>query len=98
MRPAQANPGNRLLQVRGNAGTHDVALGSQTLRALAAAGSSPGAGGASAPGKDSQTEPGEAVAVPRYNKSANAGCGDRAAPDAWPRVEGPLDLVRNPKA
>lgn len=40
---AQANPGNRLLQVRGNAGTHDVALGGATLRALAAAGSGAGA-------------------------------------------------------
>ena len=79
--------------MRGNAGTHDVALGSQTLRALAAAGSSPGAGGAGASSKDSLTTPGEAVAVPRYNKSANAGRGDRAAPDAWPRVKGPLDLV-----
>jgi hypothetical protein len=31
---AAANPGNRLLQLRGNAGTHDLALGTETLRKL----------------------------------------------------------------
>ncbi|KAK9841016.1 hypothetical protein WJX81_005787 [Elliptochloris bilobata] len=90
---ARANPGNRLLQVRGNAGTHDVALGGATLRALAAAGAPPGAGGADASAGGSTTAPSATVAVPRYDKSAHGGRGDRAAPGKWPRVKGPLDLV-----
>ena len=34
---ATANPGNPLLQMRGNAGSHDMALGTDTLKALKAA-------------------------------------------------------------
>ena len=76
----QANPGNRLLQVRGNAGTHDLALGTQTLEALHGANSGDSNGAAE-------------LAVPRYDKSRNGGRGDRAEPAAWPRVQGPLDIV-----
>ena len=76
----QANPGNRLLQVRGNAGTHDLALGTQTLQALHDANSG-GSNGAAE------------IAVPRYDKSQNGGRGDRAQPATWPRVQGPLDIV-----
>ena len=36
----QAKSDNKLLQVRGNAGTHDLQLGQDTLRALQGAGSS----------------------------------------------------------
>ena len=42
----------------------------------------------------SETAPGAAVAVPRYDKSAHAGRGDRAPPGKWPRVKGPVELVR----
>lgn len=73
----QADSGNRLLQVRGNAGTHDLGLGSRTLAALKGA----NAGG------------GAEVAVPRYDKSCHGGRGDRAAESAWPVVKGPLDIV-----
>ena len=38
--PAQAKSDNKLLQVRGNAGTHDLQLGQATLRALQGAVSS----------------------------------------------------------
>jgi D-glycerate 3-kinase len=73
---ADANPSNRLLELRGNAGTHDLALGSATLAALRAC-----TGGE------------QRVAVPRYDKSAFGGKGDRAPESAWPRVQGPVQLV-----
>jgi len=31
--------------------------------------------------------------VPRYDKSAFGGAGDRAPEDTWPAVAGPLDVV-----
>ncbi|KAI3438644.1 hypothetical protein D9Q98_001066 [Chlorella vulgaris] len=71
-----AHPGNPLLQMRGNAGSHDMQLGTDTLRALKGA-----------------TAPGSSVPIPRYDKSAHSGMGDRADPSSWPRVEGPLQVV-----
>lgn len=73
---AAAHPGNPLLQQRGNAGSHDLDLGSRTLGALRVA-----------------AGPASSVAVPRYDKSAFQGQGDRADPAAWPAVEGPVDVV-----
>lgn len=73
---AAANPGNGLLQYRGNAGTHDLELGTQTLQTLRQLAS-----------------PEQSAAVPRYDKSAYQGRGDRAAQDAWPRVSGPLQVI-----
>ncbi|KAL6785829.1 GLYK1 [Auxenochlorella protothecoides x Auxenochlorella symbiontica] len=70
------HPGNRLLEKRGNALTHDLELGTATLRALS-----------SAAGRDARTR------VPRYDKSAHAGRGDRFPEDQWAAVEGPVDLV-----
>jgi len=72
----QAHPGNPLLQYRGNAGSHDLKLGTDTLKQLR-----------------ELTQPGQQLAVPRYNKSAYAGRGDRADPSAWPSVPGPVDVV-----
>jgi D-glycerate 3-kinase len=37
--------------------------------------------------------PGEAMALPAYDRSAFEGKGDRRPEEAWPRAEGPLDLV-----
>eukprot|EP00879_Flechtneria_rotunda_P015702 GHRR01016424.1.p1 GENE.GHRR01016424.1~~GHRR01016424.1.p1 ORF type:complete len:355 (+),score=81.51 GHRR01016424.1:153-1217(+) len=71
-----AHPDNRLLGVRGNAGTHDLALGAQTLQQL-----------------KGLKAAGHSVAVPRYDKSAFQGRGDRADPVTWPRISGPLQLV-----
>ena len=68
--------GNRLLQTRGNAMTHDLKLGTQTLRALRNA--------------KAHSPP---VPLPRYNKSAYQGKGDRADPKTWPTVQGPVDVV-----
>lgn len=73
---AAEHAGNPLLQMRGNAGSHDVELGATTLRALRAATSSD-----------------DVVALPRYDKSAYKGMGDRADPATWPKVTGPVDIV-----
>ena len=70
---AKENPHNPLLQVRGNAGTHDMRLGTETLTALL--GGKPG------------------VKLPRYDKSARAGRGDRAPVNLWPALEKPPDIV-----
>ena len=73
---AAAHPGNPLLELRGNAGSHDLALGAEVLSALASAG----------PGSPP-------VSLPRYDKAAHGGLGDRAEESAWPTVAGPVDLV-----
>jgi D-glycerate 3-kinase len=73
---AAAHPQNPLLQSRGNAASHDLAIGTRTLAALR------DATAASAP-----------VALPRYDKSAFQGKGDRADPATWPSVKGPVDVV-----
>jgi D-glycerate 3-kinase len=77
---AAAHPGNRYLEHRGYPGTHDVALGCETLAALTAT----VVGTAAVAGT---------VAVPRYDKSAHDGRGDRAPRSVWPRVEVPLDVL-----
>lgn len=38
-------------------------------------------------------EPGNTIPLPRYDKTAHEGKGDRAPREAWPIVEGPLDLI-----
>ncbi|PSC67851.1 hypothetical protein C2E20_8522 [Micractinium conductrix] len=73
---AAAHPGNPLLEMRGNAGSHDMQLGADTLRALQGA-----------------TAAGTTVPLPRYNKSAHQGLGDRADPATWPTVKAPVDVV-----
>lgn len=70
------HPGNALLELRGNAGSHDLPLSVETLTAL---------------GK--LTKEGMKMNLPRYDKSAYSGRGDRADPSTWPEVEGPLTVV-----
>ncbi|XP_068652633.1 D-glycerate 3-kinase, chloroplastic-like [Aristolochia californica] len=70
------NPGNSLLEYRGNAGTHDLPFSVETLTALT-----------------KLTKEGMKVKVPRYNKSAYGGRGDRADPSTWPEVKGPLTVI-----
>lgn len=72
----EANSGNRLLEFRGNAGSHDLSLSVETLTALS-----------------KLTKEGMKMKVPRYNKSAYSGRGDRADPSVWPEVEGPLTAI-----
>ncbi|KAF5204333.1 D-glycerate 3-kinase protein [Thalictrum thalictroides] len=72
----EQNPGNRLLELRGNAGSHDLPFSVETLTALTKI-----------------TKEGMKMKLPRYNKSAYGGKGDRADPSTWPEVEGPLTVV-----
>ncbi|KAG6593403.1 D-glycerate 3-kinase, chloroplastic, partial [Cucurbita argyrosperma subsp. sororia] len=72
----ESNPGNALLEYRGNAGSHDLELSVETLTALS-----------------KLTKEGLKMKVPRYDKSAYSGRGDRADPSTWPEVEGPLTVV-----
>ena len=60
---AAKHASNPLLQVRGNAGTHDIPLGTNTLHSLL------------------QRE--QHVAIPRYDKSARNGRGDRCNQTDW---------------
>ncbi|CAK9217165.1 unnamed protein product [Sphagnum troendelagicum] len=73
---AALNCDNHLLKMRGNAGSHDLQLGIQTLKALC-----------------SLTSSGMTAKLPHYDKSANAGYGDRADPSKWAEVEAPLKVV-----
>ncbi|KAK7325196.1 hypothetical protein VNO77_29354 [Canavalia gladiata] len=72
----EANPGNALLELRGNAGSHDLAFSVETLTALT-----------------NMTREGMKMKLPRYDKSAFSGRGDRGDPSTWPEVEGPLTVV-----
>lgn len=76
-RVAAEHSGNKLLELRGNAGSHDLQLGTDTLTALKAANRGGGA----------------PIGIPRYDKSAHSGRGDRAPADTWPQVSGHVDLV-----
>ncbi|KAH1219467.1 D-glycerate 3-kinase, chloroplastic [Glycine max] len=73
----EANPGNALLELRGNAGSHDLAFSVETLTALTKL----------------TREGGMKLKLPRYDKSAFNGRGDRADPSTWSEVEGPLTVV-----
>ncbi|RWR83051.1 D-glycerate 3-kinase, chloroplastic isoform X1 [Cinnamomum micranthum f. kanehirae] len=70
------NPGNSLLELRGNAGTHDLPFSIDTLTGLR-----------------KLAKEGMKMKLPRYDKSAFGGRGDRANPSTWPEVEGPLEVI-----
>ncbi|XP_039038285.1 D-glycerate 3-kinase, chloroplastic-like isoform X1 [Hibiscus syriacus] len=72
----EENPGNALLELRGNAGSHDLPFSVETLTALS-----------------KLTKEGMKMKLPRYDKSAYRGKGDRADPSIWPEVEGPLTVI-----
>ncbi|KAI3418991.1 uncharacterized protein J3R85_013497 [Psidium guajava] len=72
----EENPANALLELRGNAGTHDLQFSVETLTAVT-----------------NLTKEGMKMKLPRYDKSAYNGKGDRADPSTWPEVEGPLTAV-----
>lgn len=97
---AEANPGNALLEYRGNAGTHDVGLAVNVLRSLRginddfATKTKTGAGNADAETTETKTaNVASFVSVPRYDKTSRGGRGDRAARETWPKVTAPLDIV-----
>lgn len=72
----EANSGNRLLEFRGNAGSHDLSLSVETLTAMS-----------------KLTKEGMKMKIPRYDKSAYNGRGDRGDPSTWPEIEGPLTAI-----
>jgi len=74
---AAAHPSNPMLQVRGNAGTHDLDLGTSTLQAL----------------KRGSGDNGAPLRIPRYDKSQRGGRGDRAPEDTWTALSSPPDVV-----
>lgn len=81
--------GNRLLSGRGLPGTHDVELGKRVLSSLIH-GRGDGIHG------QSQGDAGEVMtclSLPRYDKSAYKGRGDRLPIAEWPRIDLPVDVV-----
>jgi D-glycerate 3-kinase len=69
-----------VLQFRGNPGTHDMDLALTTIRSLL------GRGLDSTKAGDKQI-----TRIPRYDKTACHGRGDRLPEEAWPLVEGFLE-------
>lgn len=63
--------------MRGNALTHDVELGQKTLEGL----------------HKLNEGSGSELRVPRYDKSAYSGKGDRADKSEWPVIKAPLDII-----
>ncbi|KAJ3300216.1 hypothetical protein HDU76_006142 [Blyttiomyces sp. JEL0837] len=92
---AQKNPGNKLLELRGNPGTHDIALGSQFFKSLIDAqanivqplnGTLP-----VTPDLDHRQH---VIRIPSYDKSLNHGRGDRVPDEtAWPTATLPIDII-----
>lgn len=72
-----ANPDNVLLRYRGNAGTHDLAFGTRALDNLI----------------NINTSGQSTVSVPRYDKLAMGGRGDRKPESEWDVVSAPLDVI-----
>ncbi|CAN0404230.1 unnamed protein product, partial [Ectocarpus sp. 8 AP-2014] len=91
-------PTNPLLQVRGNAGTHDLALALRTIRALTRGGDGTSDGDSrnlrpSPPSSAEYPAAQECIRVPRYDKSARGGKGDRAPEGEWSVVSTPPDVL-----
>lgn len=74
---AQAHPENRLLQGRGQPGTHDVPLGTEILTRLKRI--------------NDPEHRGDTVHIPRFDKSLYGGEGDRVSEGTV--VSGPVDVV-----
>lgn len=84
---ADTYKGNGLFNGRGHAGTHDIELGVRLLRQLHDANSpSPGAG-------DTEETKTQEIKIPKFDKSAHDGYGDRAPESEWPLISTPIDIV-----
>ncbi|RUO95712.1 P-loop containing nucleoside triphosphate hydrolase protein [Jimgerdemannia flammicorona] len=81
---SHSNPHNLLLEFRGQPGTHDILLGRDTFQTLSSA-------HAAFYGNRTATHP--SVPIPSYDKSLNAGRGDRLPQTQWPVVQPPFDIV-----
>jgi D-glycerate 3-kinase len=76
---SETHAGNEMLRYRGNAGTHDLRLGSSALDSLARINDF-----------DGETS---TFLAPRYDKIARDGRGDRKPQSEWEKVSAPLDVV-----
>ena len=84
---ANTYKGNSLLDGRGHAGTHDIELGARLLRQLQNA-NSPSSG----VGATEETNP-RVIKIPKFDKSAHEGYGDRTPETEWSPIWGPVDIV-----
>ncbi|CAG8521243.1 37032_t:CDS:2, partial [Racocetra persica] len=76
---ALSNPSNKLLEFRGEPGTHDIALGKDVLNRLY---------------RDVDLDESNFdVLIPFYDKSLNDGRGDRAEVDKWVKVSPPFEII-----
>jgi D-glycerate 3-kinase len=80
---ADSHPGNRLLELRGQFGSHDLGLTKKLFKNLLDAHCEYLESPASAP----------KVAIPRYDKSLHHGLGDRLDESEWTKVSTPFDIV-----
>ncbi|CAG8508674.1 9152_t:CDS:1 [Acaulospora colombiana] len=89
------NPGNKLLEYRGEPGTHDILLGANTLQDLCVVQESY---------NHFRNRPEyeidmdnfsdlNRVSIPSYKKSLNHGRGDRAERESWIDVKPPFDII-----
>ncbi|KAL3484539.1 P-loop containing nucleoside triphosphate hydrolase protein [Aspergillus germanicus] len=77
-RLSEVDPTNKLVSVRGPPGTHDTVIAARTMEALT---------DINCP-NSSRT-----VSIPRYDKSAFGGRGDRHPPSQWTTIQAPVDVV-----
>jgi D-glycerate 3-kinase len=73
----ERNPGNELLEVRGQPGTHDADLALEFFEQLCSNGESEK----------------ERLWIPSFDKSLFQGDGDRLPRSQWPSVNGPVDIL-----
>ena len=79
--------GNGLLNGRGHPGTHDVELGARLLQQLHDVNSLSSGAGATEGTKKQE------IKIPKFDKSAHDGDGDRAPEIEWSVIWGPVDVV-----
>jgi D-glycerate 3-kinase len=84
---ADTYKGNGLLNGRGHAGTHDVELGARLLQQLHDVNSPSSGAGATEETKTKE------IRIPKFDKSAHEGYGDRAPEIEWSPILGPVDVV-----
>ena len=84
---ADTYKGNGLLSGRGHAGTHDIELGARLLQQLHDA-NSPSSGAEAT----EETNP-QVIKIPKFDKSAHDGYGDRTPETEWSSIWGPIDIV-----
>ncbi|CAG8649150.1 8234_t:CDS:2 [Cetraspora pellucida] len=94
---ALSNPGNKLLEFRGEPGTHDIALGKEVLNSLCRTHeiySQKKEICDNLKGKDVNIDTSNLdVLIPFYDKSSNDGRGDRAEVDRWVKVSPPFEII-----